>query len=147
RSGCWPTSRRGCSTTTGPTCSSGCSGNGSPSPSPSRCPRGPAPCTPGSAVTDRANPDSRPQPHRPRPARGRRLARNELVAFLELFALCGFVVVQPMLAVVGGSPDFFIFHGVSGMEIALLVAFFAIVPPVALWGIGLLSRLAGPQVR
>jgi hypothetical protein len=57
------------------------------------------------------------------------------------------VVVQPVLAVVGDSPDFFIFHGVTGSEIALLVAFFAVVPPVALWALGLLSRLAGPQAR
>ncbi|HEY8451605.1 MAG: sulfatase-like hydrolase/transferase [Micromonosporaceae bacterium] len=98
-------------------------------------------------MTDPVVPDSRPAPRRPRPAAGRRPGRGELVAFLELFALCGFVVVQPMLSVVGASPDFFIFHGVSGSEIALLVAVFALVPPVALWGLGLLSRLAGRRVR
>lgn len=82
------------------------------------------------------------------PPPGRRPGwRGELVAFLELFALCGLVVVQPLLAVIGDSPDFFIFHGVSGSDIALLVAFFTLVPPVALWTVGLLSRLAGPQWR
>src|SRR5690606_22028749 len=118
-----------------------------PSPVPSRCPPGPGPCTRGSAVTDQAAPDSHPAPRRPPVVVGGRPWRGELVAFLELFALCGFVVVQPMLAVVGGSPDFFIFHGVSGAEVAVLVAVFAIVPPVVLWGVGLLSRLAGQRVR
>ncbi|MPZ25816.1 MAG: sulfatase-like hydrolase/transferase [Micromonosporaceae bacterium] len=79
--------------------------------------------------------------------RWRRHARPELWRFLELFALCGFVVVQPLLEVIGGSPDFFIFHGVNGGQVVMLVALFVLVPPVVLWGVGALSGLAGPRVR
>jgi hypothetical protein len=73
--------------------------------------------------------------------------RAELWALLELLALCGFVVAQPLLDVVGQSPDFFIFHGVTPGEIMLLVAFFTLVPPLALWGIGALTGLAGAPAR
>jgi hypothetical protein len=73
--------------------------------------------------------------------------RGELWRFLELFALCGFVVVQPLLGVVGEAPDFFIFHGVAGGEAAALVALVALVPPVALWSAGALVGLAGPRAR
>jgi hypothetical protein len=66
---------------------------------------------------------------------------------LELLAMCGFVVVQPLLETVGGSPGFILFHGVTGREILLLVAVFALAPPLLLWGIGALSALAGPGVR
>jgi hypothetical protein len=80
------------------------------------------------------------------PAGGRRW-RAELWRFLELFALCGFVVVQPLLDVLGGSPDFFIFHGVNGGQVLVLVAAFTLVPPVVLWGAGWLVGLAGPAAR
>lgn len=73
--------------------------------------------------------------------------RRELRAFLELFALCGFVVVQPLLAVVGDSPGFFIFHGVAGGQVALLVGAFVVSPPVGLWALGALAGLAGRRAR
>jgi hypothetical protein len=73
--------------------------------------------------------------------------RAERRRFLELFALCGFVVVQPVLAVIGGSPDFFIFHGVRGGQVMVLVAVLVLVPPVVLWGVGGLAGLAWPPVR
>jgi hypothetical protein len=73
--------------------------------------------------------------------------RAELWRFLELFALCGFVVVQPLLEVIGGSPDFFIFHGVAGAEVLALVAIFVLVPPVGLWAVGVLAGLVGRRVR
>jgi hypothetical protein len=73
--------------------------------------------------------------------------RAELWRFLELFALGGFVVVQPLLEVIGGSPDFFIFHGVAGFEVVALVAIFVLVPPLALWTVGLMVGLAGERVR
>jgi hypothetical protein len=73
--------------------------------------------------------------------------RPELWRFLELFALCGFVFVQPLLEVIGGSPDFFIFHGVAGAEVMALVAIVVLVPPVALWAVGILTGLAGRRIR
>lgn len=89
-------------------------------------------------------PEPEPAPARPVPGLGR---RGELWAFLELLALCGFVVVQPVLEVIGGSPDFFIFHGVTGGETMWLVAAFVLIPPVMLWGLGALAGLAGGRVR
>jgi hypothetical protein len=77
----------------------------------------------------------------------RRWWRRELRAALELLAMCGFVVVQPLLEVIGGSPGFFLFHGVTGGEMMLLVALFTLVPPALLWGLGALSGLAGIAVR
>jgi hypothetical protein len=73
--------------------------------------------------------------------------RRELRALLEVLALCGFVVAQPLLDITGRSPDFFIFHGVTPGEIVLLVVFFTLVPPVAVWLLGAVSGLAGPRVR
>lgn len=64
-----------------------------------------------------------------------------------MFALCGFVVVQPLLDVEGNAPDFFIFHGVRGGQVLALVAIVVLVPPVALWGLGALAGLADPRVR
>lgn len=82
------------------------------------------------------------------PARRREPVRlSERWAFVEIFALCGFVVVQPVLDIIGGSPDFFIFHGVTTGEVALLLLIFCVVPPVALWGLGALTRLVGPRTR
>lgn len=73
--------------------------------------------------------------------------RGELWAFLELLAMCGFVVVQPLLDALGGSPDFFIFHSVTGGEVMLVVTLLTLVPPLVLWGVGVLSGLAGAAVR
>jgi hypothetical protein len=85
-------------------------------------------------------------PNQPAPPRRSRW-RAEPWLFLEVFALCGFVVVQPVLDVIGGSPDFFIFHGVRPPEILLLVAIFVFVPPVGLWAVGALLGFAGGAAR
>ena len=80
----------------------------------------------------------------------RRLPGAEAWALLELFALCGLVVLQPLLDRIGRSPDFVIFHGLGPAEIVLLVLVFLVVPPAALWGIGVAATAhprAGPRVR
>lgn len=74
-------------------------------------------------------------------------ARWEAYAFLELAALCGMAVIQPVLDVLGRSPDFFIFHGASTAEMLTLVAIVTILPIAALWAIGLPARLAGQRAR
>jgi hypothetical protein len=78
---------------------------------------------------------------------GRSWLRAEAYAFLELAAVAGIALAQPLLDVVGSSPDFFLFYGAGAREVLLLVAVFVLVPPLALWGVGLLSRLAGWRVR
>ncbi|MFI7553420.1 sulfatase-like hydrolase/transferase [Micromonospora sediminimaris] len=72
-------------------------------------------------------------------AEGRRL--------LEVTALVGLVITQPLLDILGRSPDFFLFHRADRGEILLLVALVAVVPTVALGLLGLLAGLAGAAVR
>lgn len=66
---------------------------------------------------------------------------------LEILALCGLVITQPLLDVTGRSPDFFLFYGAGPAEILLLVAAFTLPAPLLLWGVGALTRLTGPMVR
>nr|MDT0657440.1 sulfatase-like hydrolase/transferase [Micromonospora sp. DSM 115978] len=73
--------------------------------------------------------------------------RRELLMGLEILALCGLVITQPLLDVTGRSPDFFLFHGARAGDVLLLVALVALVPPALLWGAGALAGLAGPAVR
>lgn len=81
----------------------------------------------------------------PRPPVGGR--RTERRALLEIVALCGLVIAQPVLDVSGRNPDFFLFHGADTGDILLLVAVVTVVPPLVLWGLGALARLAGRRVR
>jgi hypothetical protein len=80
------------------------------------------------------------------PPRGWR-GRPELRALLEIVALCGLAITQPLLDVTGKSPDFFLFHRANTADILLLVAAFTLLPPLVVWGAGALTRLAGPVVR
>lgn len=68
-------------------------------------------------------------------------------ALLELTALSGLGVAQPLLDVIGRSPDFFFFHGAGATGALALVAVVVLVPPVLLWGVELLAGLAGPAAR
>ena len=47
-------------------------------------------------------------------------AKTEFRCFLELFALCGFVVAQPLFDVAGRSPDFFLFRRAGAADILVL---------------------------
>lgn len=78
---------------------------------------------------------------------GRRGAwwRAELRAALEIVALCGLVITQPLLDITGRSPDFFLFHGAGAGQVLLLVALVVLVPPAVLWGAGLLAGLLPPR--
>ncbi|HEX6967271.1 MAG TPA: sulfatase-like hydrolase/transferase [Micromonosporaceae bacterium] len=82
-------------------------------------------------------PDDPPVPRR----------RAELRALLEVSALSGLVVAQPLLDVIGRSPDFLLFHGAGSGEILLLVAVLTVLPPLALWGLGSLTGLVGRRLR
>ncbi|MER7894090.1 sulfatase-like hydrolase/transferase [Micromonospora sp. NPDC094482] len=74
-------------------------------------------------------------------------ARAELGRLLEIVALVGLVVTQPLLDVLGRSPDFFLFHRAHRGDILLLVALVAVVPTVPPVLLGALSRLAGRAAR
>ncbi|SCL35656.1 Arylsulfatase A [Micromonospora nigra] len=73
--------------------------------------------------------------------------RGEAGRALEIAALVGLTVTQPLLDVLGQSPDFFLFHRADSGDILLLVALVAVVPTVAVALLGALSRLAGPTAR
>ncbi len=73
--------------------------------------------------------------------------RAELRSALEIVALCGLVITQPLLDVTGKSPDFFLFHGAGPADIVLLMAVYTLLPPALLWGVGALVGLAGRAVR
>ncbi|MEV4659710.1 sulfatase-like hydrolase/transferase [Micromonospora sp. NPDC049301] len=73
--------------------------------------------------------------------------RGELGRLLEVAALVGLVVTQPLLDVLGRSPDFFLFHRADRGQILLLVALVAVVPTVPVALLGALSRLAGRTAR
>ncbi|MFC4018791.1 sulfatase-like hydrolase/transferase [Micromonospora sp. GCM10011542] len=73
--------------------------------------------------------------------------RGELARLLEVTALVGLVVTQPLLDVLGRSPDFFLFHRADPGQILLLVALVAVAPTVPFALLGPLSRLAGRTAR
>jgi hypothetical protein len=74
--------------------------------------------------------------------------RVSLRAFLELFALNGFVVVQPVLDVMGRSPDFFLFRRADRWDIVALAAFLVVVPPLVLWAVeSAVGLVAGSRAR
>jgi hypothetical protein len=74
-------------------------------------------------------------------------ARQEVRYLLEVAALCGLAIAQPVLDVTGRAPDFFLFHGARFADIAILVALVTLGPPAVLWGIGLATRAAGARAR
>lgn len=64
-------------------------------------------------------------------------------SLLELTALSGLAVTQPLLDVIGRSPDFFFFHGAGVPAVLTLVTIVALGPPLVLWGVERLAGLAG----
>ncbi|MEV4482905.1 sulfatase-like hydrolase/transferase [Micromonospora coxensis] len=73
--------------------------------------------------------------------------RAELRRLLEVTALVGLAVTQPLLDVLGRSPDFFLFHRAEPGDVLLLVALVAVLPTVAVGALGLATRLAGVRAR
>ncbi|GIF67549.1 hypothetical protein Ais01nite_55840 [Asanoa ishikariensis] len=82
-----------------------------------------------------------------RATRTKNWARSEVAPLLEILALCGLAITQPLLDVTGQSPDFFLFYGAGRGKILLLVGIVTLVPPLALWLVGALTRLVGPRTR
>jgi hypothetical protein len=66
-------------------------------------------------------------------------------ALVELFALTGLAVAQPLLDVTGKAPDFFLLHRADRAQILLLVAVIVLVPAAGLWAGELLVWLAGGE--
>ncbi len=68
--------------------------------------------------------------------------RPSVRAFLELFALAGFAVTQPVLDVFGQAPDLFIVEDASRSDIVLFALAVALVPAVVLFAIESAVRMA-----
>ncbi|RKF22802.1 sulfatase [Micromonospora globbae] len=82
------------------------------------------------------------------PVRGKGSAwRGEAGRLLEVVALVGLVVTQPLLDVLGRSPDFFLFHRAPRADVLLLVALIAIAPTVPFALVGAIGLVAGRPVR
>lgn len=80
-------------------------------------------------------------------ARLRQIVGHELWAFLDLLTLAGFVVAQPLLDVLGRSPDFLLFRKADPRDIVLLAIAITILPAAALWVLEVLAGLPGHRVR
>jgi hypothetical protein len=84
------------------------------------------------------------------PSRRRRLwsvVGDQLMAFLDVFALAGFVVAQPLLDVLGRSADFLRFRQADARDIVALAVAFTLAPPVMLGAVEVLAGLLGRRVR
>jgi hypothetical protein len=66
---------------------------------------------------------------------------------LELSGLCGVAVAQPILAVFGAAPDWFVFHGVSSSTIVAFACAVAFLPPLVLWAVTELAGLGSDARR
>ncbi len=73
--------------------------------------------------------------------------RAEARRLLELAALTGLALVQPMLDVLGHSPETFVFRRVDGVDLVVFAFVVAVGPALVLWLVGLVSGLAGDRVR
>ena len=76
----------------------------------------------------------------------RRLTRpGSGLALAELFALCGFAFVQPVLGVLGDTPEFFLYRRASPADILAFVALVVAGPPLALWAVEFFGGLLWPH--
>ncbi|MFI2713664.1 sulfatase-like hydrolase/transferase [Micromonospora sp. NPDC018662] len=73
--------------------------------------------------------------------------RAEAARLAEVVALVGLVVTQPLLDVLGRSPDFFLFHRASRTDVLLLVALIALAPTLPFAALGALALLGGRVTR
>jgi hypothetical protein len=73
--------------------------------------------------------------------------KRELIAFAELFAMCGFAIAQPLLSVLGQSPDLFIFRDANPSEIIVLAIVIVVAAPIALWVLEVLVGLVSKRAR
>jgi hypothetical protein len=78
----------------------------------------------------------------PRPGR-----RPQLRGFVELFALCGFAIAQPLLDIFGRNPAQFIFRNATNADIWWFALIVVIAPPVALWLLESIVGLVAPRAR
>lgn len=64
---------------------------------------------------------------------------------LELVALCGFAVAQPLFELLGDNPEFFAVRGSPGGDIVLFALALVVLPPLLLIAVEALAGLAGER--
>ncbi|HEV2070634.1 MAG TPA: hypothetical protein VGR26_12645, partial [Acidimicrobiales bacterium] len=103
----------------------------------------PAPARP----LTRTSPELRTSAGRGRGGLGRSWWRREGRYFLEIFALCGFAVAQPVLASFGDSPETFVATDASARTIVAFGVSVVLLPALALWGLVAATAMLGARVR
>lgn len=73
--------------------------------------------------------------------------RPNLRAFLELFALCGLVIAQPLLDLLGKNVGLFVTSDASALEVVLLALLVVLIPPLVLWCVEMLVAAFMPKAR
>jgi Sulfatase len=76
---------------------------------------------------------------------GRRVPAGVWWGLVELLALTGLAIAQPLLDVTGKAPDFFLLHRSDRTQILLLVALIVLAPPLGLWAGEVLAWLVGGE--
>jgi hypothetical protein len=73
--------------------------------------------------------------------------RTEALYIAEIAALCGVAIAQPVLDVMGRSPDVFLFRDASSTDIVAFALLFTVVPIAVVAGAAALTRLLGERAR
>jgi len=73
--------------------------------------------------------------------------RPPLRNLIELFALCGFAITQPVLDIFGGATSQFIFRGADGTDLVLFGVVVTVVPALVLWTVESVVGSVAPRVR
>jgi Sulfatase len=68
-------------------------------------------------------------------------------ALVELFVLSGFAIAQPLLDVIGRSPEFFLFRRADRLDILALVLGVTLLPALGVWAGEVLIGLANELLR
>jgi hypothetical protein len=66
-------------------------------------------------------------------------------ALLELFALTGLAIAQPLLDVTGKAPDFFLYHRAGRAHILAVIALIVLAPAAGLWLGEVIATLVGGE--
>ncbi len=64
---------------------------------------------------------------------------------LQVFALCGFAIAQPLFDLLGRNSTFLVVHDVGGIQLAAYALALILVPPVAILAVLALVRLISPR--
>ena len=83
------------------------------------------------------------QPAHEVPRRWRREARS----FVELFALSGLAVAQPLLDIFGRAPHQFVFRGATGTDVVVFGLAVVLGPPLLLWALEAVVGLVSQALR